>query len=163
MGKGGYLSFLLKIFLFTYLAALDLSWGMWDLGPWPGKEPGPPALGTWSLNHWATREVLDYLFLKKKMHYKRHLGEHFNLEWREGKKAATELGGGRFPGGSAIKNPLGNAGDARDTGSIPGSGRSPGEGNGYPLQYSCLENSTDRGASWATVHGVAKSWTQLGD
>ena len=56
------------------------------------------------------------------------------------------MGGGRFPGGSAIKNPLGNAGDARDTGSIPGSGRSPGEGNGYPLQYSCLENSTDREA-----------------
>ena len=45
-----------------------------------------------------------------------------------------------------IKNPLANAGDARDTGSIPGSERSPGEGSGYPLQYSCLENSTDREA-----------------
>ena len=56
------------------------------------------------------------------------------------------MGGGCFPGGSAIKNPLGNAGDARDAGPIPGSGRSPGEGNGYPLQYSCLENSTDREA-----------------
>ena len=51
-----------------------------------------------------------------------------------------------------------NAGDARDMGSIPGSGRSPGEGNGNPLQYSCLENPMDRGAWWATVHGVAKSW-----
>ena len=48
-----------------------------------------------------------------------------------------------------------NAGDAR---SIPGLGRSPGEGNGNPLQYSCLEHSMDRGAWWATVHGVAKSW-----
>ena len=50
-----------------------------------------------------------------------------------------------------------------DPGSIPGSGRSPGEGNGYPLQYSCLENSVDGGAWRATVHGVAKSWTRLDD
>ena len=56
-----------------------------------------------------------------------------------------------------VKNLLANARDIRDVGSIPGSGRSPGEGNGNPLQYSCLENSTDRGAWWATVHGVAKS------
>ena len=46
--------------------------------------------------------------------------------------------------------------DAGDVSSIPGSGRSPGEGNGYPLQYSCLGNAMDRGACWATVHGVAK-------
>ena len=50
-----------------------------------------------------------------------------------------------------------------DLGSIPGSGRSPGEGNGNPLQYSCLENFMDRGAWQATVHGVAKSRTQLSD
>ena len=50
-----------------------------------------------------------------------------------------------------------------DLGSIPGSGRSPGEGNGNPLQYSCLENPVDRGAWWATVHRVAKSRTQLSD
>ena len=49
--------------------------------------------------------------------------------------------------------------DSGDPGLIVGSGRSPGEGNGYPLQYSCLENAIDRGAWWATVHGVAKSWT----
>ena len=53
--------------------------------------------------------------------------------------------------------------NAEDPGSIPGSGRSPGKGNGYPLQYSCLENSMDRGAWWATVHGVAKSQTPLSD
>ena len=52
-----------------------------------------------------------------------------------------------------------NAGDAGDSGLIPGSGRSPREGNGYPLQCSCLENPMDRGAWWATVHGVAKSQT----
>ena len=57
-----------------------------------------------------------------------------------------------FPGGSDGKASAYNAGDL---GSIPGSGRSPGEGKGYPLQYSCLENSRERGAWWATVHGVA--------
>ena len=50
-----------------------------------------------------------------------------------------------------------------DLGLIPGLGRSPAEGNGYPLQYPCLENSMDRGAWWAAPHGVAKSRTQLSD
>ena len=58
-----------------------------------------------------------------------------------------------------VKNPPAKAGDPRDTGLIPGLGRSPGEGNDNPFQYSCLENRIDRGAWWATVHGVAKSWT----
>ena len=57
----------------------------------------------------------------------------------------------------------GSACNAADPDSIPGSGRSPGEGNGYPLQYSCLENSMDRGAWQATVHDIAKSRTQLSD
>ena len=61
-----------------------------------------------------------------------------------------------FPGGSVVKNPPANA---RDVSSIPESGGSPGVGNGNPLQYSCLENSMDRGAWRATVHGVAKSQT----
>ena len=56
-----------------------------------------------------------------------------------------------------VKNPPANAGDIRDAGSIPGSGRSPGVGNGNLLQYSCLENSMDRGACRATIHGVAES------
>ena len=60
-----------------------------------------------------------------------------------------------------IKNPPANAADAGDVGSIPGSGRSPGEGNGNPLQYSCLGNPMDRGARRATVHGVAKGQTHL--
>ena len=59
-----------------------------------------------------------------------------------------------FPGGSEGKAPACNAGDP---GSIPGSGRSPGGGNGNPLQYSCLENLMGREAWWATVHGVAES------
>ena len=65
-----------------------------------------------------------------------------------------------FPGGSVVKNPPANAGDQ---GSIPGSGGSLGERNGYPLQYSCLENSIDRGAWHALVHGVTESQTQLSD
>ena len=60
-------------------------------------------------------------------------------------------------GSLVIKNLPASAVDMRDTGSIPGSGRSPGEGNDNPLQHSCLENPMDRGAWWATVHGVPKS------
>ena len=58
-----------------------------------------------------------------------------------------------------VKNPPANTGDARDTGSIPGSQRSPGVENGNPSLYFCLENFMDRGAWWATVHEVEKSWT----
>ena len=56
----------------------------------------------------------------------------------------------------AVKNPPANMGDARDSGSIPGSGRSPGVENGNPLQYSCLGNPLDRGAWWVTVYGVER-------
>ena len=66
-----------------------------------------------------------------------------------------------FPGGSVVKNLPANAGDTRDTGLIPESGRSPGEGNSNSLWYSCLENSMDRWAWRATVHGVMKSRTRL--
>ena len=65
-----------------------------------------------------------------------------------------------FPSGADDKESAGNAGDL---GSIPRLGRSSGEGNGNPLQYSCLENSMDRGAWGATVHGVVKSRTPLGN
>ena len=58
-----------------------------------------------------------------------------------------------------VKNSPANAGHLGDAGLIPGSGRFPGEGHGNPLQYSCLENPMDRGAWWATVHGVAESDT----
>ena len=61
-----------------------------------------------------------------------------------------------FPGGSVVKNPPANAGDGRDASLIPGAGRSPGEGNGNPLQCSCLENPMDRGAWWTAVRGIAK-------
>ena len=74
--------------------------------------------------------------------------------------ACAQTYGSGFPGGSVVKNLPANAGD---TGSISDPGRSPGEGNGNPLQYSCLENLRDGGAWWATVHGVAKSQTRLRD
>ena len=67
---------------------------------------------------------------------------------------------GNFPGGADGKASAYNVGDL---GSIPGLGRSPGEGNGNSLQFSCLENPMGRGTWWATVHGVAKSQTQLSD
>ena len=66
-----------------------------------------------------------------------------------------------FPGGSMVKNSPANAGDTGDPGSIPESERSHGEGNGNPLQYSCLEHFMDRGAWRAVVHIVSKSWTGL--
>ena len=67
------------------------------------------------------------------------------------------------PVAQLVKNLPANAGDVRDMGSIPGVGRSSGEGNGKPLQYSCLKNPMDGGTWWATVHGVEKSRTRLSD
>ena len=77
-----------------------------------------------------------------------------------GHSGKGEGGNGR-PSQIVIKNPPANAGDIRDTGLIPGLGRSPGGGHGNPRQYSCLKNPMGRGTWWATVHGVAKSQTRL--
>ena len=78
---------------------------------------------------------------------------------------ATELNEALWPAPvtQVVKNLTSNAGDARDVGSIPKSERSTGGGNDNLLQYSCLENPMDRGAWWATVHRVTKSWTRLSD
>ena len=78
----------------------------------------------------------------------------------KGDKISTMQAVGGFPGGSDSKESACNAGD---WGLIPGSGRPPGEGNGNPLKCSCLENSMDRGAWWATVHEVPESQTRLRD
>ena len=72
-----------------------------------------------------------------------------------------EQGEEGFSGGSVVKNPPAIQGAAGDAGLIPGSGRFLGGGHGNPLQYSCLENPMDRGAWWATFHGVTKSQTRL--
>ena len=79
------------------------------------------------------------------------------MEFAKIKRLYLHMG---FPGGSDGKESACNAGDL---GLIPEWGRTPGGGNGYTLQYSCLENSMDRGAWRAIVHEVAKSWTQLSD
>ena len=68
-----------------------------------------------------------------------------------------------FPSGTGVKNLPTNGGDAREASSIPGLGRSPGEGDDNPLQYSCPGNPIDRGAWWVPVHGVAKESAQLSD
>ena len=73
----------------------------------------------------------------------------------------TNLCNQGFPGGAVVKNPPANAGDIRNVGFTPGLRRSAGGEHGNPLQYSWLENSMDRGVWWATVHGIAKSWTRL--
>ena len=74
--------------------------------------------------------------------------------------AATKEG---FPGDPGVKNPPTNIGETRDMDSVPGSRRSPGEGSGNPLQYSCLKSPVDRAAWWATVHKVAMSPTRFSD
>ena len=83
------------------------------------------------------------------------------LHIAQGDKSRWDIFGRVFPGGSAAKNLPGNAGDTRDVGSIPGSGRSPGEGNDNPLQYFSLENPMDRRAWQATVREEVKSQTRL--
>ena len=106
---------------------------MRDLFSWPGIEPWPPVLGAWSLNHWTARKVPLVLLLLL-----------CNI-------LISKLG---LPWWLSVKYPPANTGDTGVAGLIPGSGRSPGEGNGNPLQYSCLGNPMDRVAWWATVHRV---------
>ena len=83
--------------------------------------------------------------------------------WRKNRSGRnSDLGRGvRLPQWLSGKESTCNAEATGDSGSIPGLGRSPGGGNGNPLQYSCLKNPMDRGAWWATIHGVTKSWTQV--
>ena len=82
-------------------------------------------------------------------------------EWRASKAWGSSVRLGGFPGGTVAKNPPAGAADQRDAGSIPGLGSSPGGWHDNPLQYACLDNTMDRGAWWATVHGVANSRTRL--
>ena len=96
-----------------------------------------------------------YIYIWKTLNFNQNqmYSEKFNLSLKEAWLLPSA-------GGSYSKESAHNAGDP---GLIPGWGRSPGEGNGNPLQYSCLENPMGRGAWWATVHGIAQSWTRLSD
>ena len=87
------------------------------------------------------------------------LGQHYSFKSRGLDIWVIQIMTGDFSGGTVVKNLPAKAGDAGDVGSVPGSGRSPGGGNGNPLQYSCLEYSMDRKAWWDTVHVAAKSQT----
>ena len=148
-----------------------LSWGIWDLVSSPGMETGPPALGALSLNHCTTTEVpwaILTLGPELWLRQSNQKEETVRLVSKEKKRSkyvlsndiANQLLG--FPGSSNGKESACNTGDL---GLIPESGRSPGEGHGNPLQYSCLKNPMDRGAWWAMVHGVAESvghdWSNL--
>ena len=106
-------------------------------------------------NYWKTSVCVHYKSNVIKFICQSHHCEFYNMvkassnsekelpQWLSGKESAC------------------NAGNADDTGSVPGLGRTPGGGNGNPVQYSCLENPMDRGAWWATVHSVAKSQTHF--
>ena len=141
---------------------------------WAGPQnPSFPCLQSHPF-HWMDRKVRVTLqthvkcsraFLSLKDYTQQHfqsgdfLWKLYNHYWRVYllQQLMILLG---FPSSSDGKASACNAGDQ---GSIPGSGRSPGEGNGNPCQYPCLEIPMDRGAWWATVHGVTKSWTLLSD
>ena len=133
--------------------------------PWTGELGG---LQSMQSQNWTRRKQLgmhahNVFKLLKTGDVGTPLAVHWlRLHTSKAKGASLIPGQGtkRLPRGSVVKNLPANAGDA---GSIPGSGRSPGGGNGNPLQYSCLENSMDRGAWQATVHGVTKSRTRLSD
>ena len=90
---------------------------------------------------------------KKKSCYRQGRWNCFLMQWN--------FNGGASQAALVVKNSPANAGDIKDLGLIPWSGRSPGKGNGNPLQYSCPENPMDRGVWWAAIHGVTKSRTRL--
>ena len=101
------------------------------------KQPKCPSTDEWINEIWPT-----------------HTTEYYSAMKRNEILIYVTIWAGASMMAQLVKNPPANAGDARDLGSIPGSGRSPGERNGYPLQYSCRENPMDRGAWQTTVHGV---------
>ena len=99
---------------------------------------------TWQMLFWFVCPPICQTYLKM-------YNSHFEIN--------HYLSAALIPGGTMVKNLPANAGDTRDEGLIPGLGRSPGVGNSSLFQYSCLENSMDRGALWATVHGAANRQT----
>ena len=112
------------------------------------------SIDVWLVQCTKSRGTLNYTCLDKGMPfvvYMRRPMDSKDLCPQITSKTAFIAHSKGFPGGAVVKNPRASAGD---TCSVPESGRSPGEGNGNPLQYSCLGNPMDRGTWWATVHGV---------
>ena len=112
---------------------------------------------------WVSLEVNPSTFWLQSMRDPKPEGSVKNCAWipDSQKLGDNKCGIWGLPRWLSGKESACDAGDTGDLGSIPRSGRSPGEGNGNPLQYSCLENPTERGAWRATVHGVTKRWTRL--
>ena len=106
-------------------------------------------------------------FCKEQFWYISEMSQHHRKIWKQLDQivftylSVTSAWSRGFPVAQLVKNLPAKAGDKRDTGLIPGLGRSPGEGNGHPFQYSCLENSMDRGVWQSTAHGVTKYQTWL--
>ena len=128
--------------LLLFYALFFWLWGMWDLSSLTRDQTHTLCVGRWSLNHWTDREVPS---LETFIVGIPSFSPFIPIYW-----SAINRDGGHS---SVGKESSGNAGDL---GSIPGSGRSPEEGNGNPLQYSCLENPMDRGAWQATVYRVTR-------
>ena len=158
--------------------------------PWPEIKPESPSLRAWHLSHQTTREVsrtsISWCFIWKYKCGGRRMDMGMRETWIRklcasvsspvdtkmllsplllfSRQVISNSFGPRGLQCARLPYPslsLGAAYNSGDPGSILRLGRSPRDGNGNPLQYSCLENSMDRGAWWATVHGVVKSWTQL--
>ena len=147
-----------KFFFFFFFLA---TWQVGSLVLQSGVGPVPCAMEAQSLNHWSARECprINDIF-KISLFIFDCTGSSLlhGLFSNCGDLGTTQVEG--FPGSSDSKASACSVGDP---GSILGLGRSPGEANGNPLQYSCLENPMDGGALQATVHGVAKSWARLSD
>ena len=121
-------------------------------------EPVPPVVEIQSLNHWTTREDPPIAIYCDMFYVSYSFMHHLMVVYLPG-IVVKYVGLRGFPSGSLVRNLPANAGAVRDLGFIPGSGTSPGGGNGNLLHYFCLENPMDRGTWRATVHRTAESQT----
>ena len=153
-GRGAEIPFVYFFCLFLFLWPCPMACGI--SVPWPGIKSMPPALEAQGLSRWTAREVFEISFLYVCWRCIRFPLIPDPLPVRFTLKGAAQVA-------LVVKNPPANAGDTKDAGLTPGSGRSPGLRNGNPFQYSCLENPMDKGPWQASVHGVAKSWTRLSE
>ena len=142
--------------------------------PWAAAHQAPPSMGFSRQEYWSGVPLPSPFYLQVLTKHQHHPGTCQKCKSSGPTPPPLDQKLGRWgPEIPVFISPLEDSliaqseenlpASAGDQVSIPGSGRYPGEGNGNPLQYSCLENSMDRGAWWATVHGVAKSGTQLSD
>ena len=135
----------------------ELIHGWFSPGAFPVRTSPSDSGHTYSTTHHVSQMQYGHIIKTESICVSKDITGSEKRAYRTGNKSASPISYLGFPGGTAVRNPPGNAGDTRDMGSIPGSGRSPGVGNGNPLQYSCLGNPMDKGARWAKVHEITKS------